>query len=258
MKTEIKKIKFLALALGTCAAALFAPVNNVQAESFSDVQKQELEVLFKQFLADNPQSILDSVDSYRAAQEQETQQSAQDKLKEYSAYFKGSNLPMAGNPNGDVTVVEYFDYNCGYCRKAFEDIQTLLKGDKNLRVIFQEMPILSPTSQTMAALSMAAHKQGKYFEMHKALMDYRGTQSDDAYNKVAKDAGIDVELMNKDAKSSEILSAISKSSEMAVNLGIRGTPGFIIGDQIYPGYIGLDGLRNAIKEARSPKAGTAE
>ncbi len=251
MKKEIKKIKFLALTVGTCAAALFAPTHNVHAENFTAEQKQELEVLFKKFLADNPQSILDSVDSYRAAQEEKTQQSAAENLKKYDDYFKDNTLPIAGNPNGDVTVVEYFDYNCGYCRKAFADIQTLLNEDTNLRVIFQEMPILSPSSQTMAAISMAAHKQGKYFEMHKALMDYRGTQSEEAYNKVAKDVGVDVEQMNKDAASEDVLSAITTSSDMARDLGIRGTPGFIIGDKLFPGYIGLDGLRNAIKEARA-------
>ncbi len=258
MKNKIRKIKFLALTVGTCAAALFAPAHNVQAQAFTAEQKQELETLFKQFLADNPEDILNSVNNYRIVKEKESQQSAQENLKQYESYYKRSDLPMAGNPDGDVTVVEYFDYNCGYCRKAFEDIVTLLNEDKNLRVIFQELPILSPSSQTMATLSMAAHKQGKYFEMHKALMDYRGTQNEAAYNKVAKEAGIDVEQMNKDAKSEEILSAIAKSSEMARNLGIRGTPGFVIGDKVYPGYIGLDGLRDAIKEARSASKSKAE
>lgn len=251
---KIKNFKFLALAMGVCSVALLTPVHNARAEEFTPEQVKELDVLFKKFLAENPEVILKSVDDFRASEEKKTQQSAQQNLAEYADYFTDASLPSAGNPDGDVTVVEYFDYNCGYCRKAYQDILTLIKEDTNLRVVFQEMPILSPSSKVMAGLAMAAHEQGKYFEMHKALMDYRGSQSDDAYNKLAEKIGLDVSKMQTDAKSVDIIASIDKSSDMARVLGIRGTPGFIVGDQIYPGYIGLDGLRNAIKEARSAQS----
>jgi len=254
LNKAIKNFKFLALTMGVCSAALLAPAHNARAESFTPEQTKELEVLFKKFLAENPEAILKSVDDFRASEEKRTQQSAQQNLKDYAEYFADAGLPSAGNLEGDVTVVEYFDYNCGYCRKAYADILTLLKEDTNLRVVFQEMPILSPSSKAMASLTMAAHEQGKYFEMHKALMDYRGSQSEEAYNKLAEDIGLDVEKMRADANSAKIIASIEKSSEMARVLGIRGTPGFIVGDQIYPGYIGLDGLRKAIKEARAAKA----
>ncbi|MBI1301297.1 MAG: thioredoxin domain-containing protein [Alphaproteobacteria bacterium] len=220
------------------------------AQSFSAEQKKELEELFKEFLADNPESILKSVDDYRAEQERKSQQSAKDSLKEYKDHFKDNSLPMAGNPSGDVTVVEFFDYNCGYCRKAFEDLNNLINEDKNLRVVFQELPILSPSSKTMAEIALAANMQGKYFEMHRALMDYRGSQTADEYYKLAQNLGLDVEKLKTDSQSAEVQDHLKKTMDIASAVGIRGTPGFIIGDEIYPGYIGMDGLKSAIKKAR--------
>ena len=251
MKTEFKSLKMLALTIGTCAAALCAPVSSAAAAPFTAEQKAEIEAMFKEFLAANPEAILQSVDNFRAEQEKKTQQSAQDNLQEYQEYFLNKDLPIAGNPDGDVTLVEFFDYNCGYCRKAFADIQTLLGEDKNLRVVFQEMPILSPSSRTMATLALAAHDQGKYFEMHKALMDYRGSQSDDAFYKLAESLGLDMAKMKAAVTSEEMQAEITKSMDMARALGIKGTPGFVVGDRIYPGYIGTDALRKAVADARA-------
>ena len=244
-------MKFLALTLGTCAAALFASPYNANAQSFSAEQKAEIETLFKELLSNNPELILKSVEDYRMAQEKKMQQDAKKNLDDYKEYFADGSLPMAGNPEGDVTIVEYFDYNCGYCRKAFEDVVKIIEEDKNVRVIFQEMPILSPSSSTMASIAMAAHKQGKYFEMHQALMGYKGSQGNDAFFKLAEKLGLDMEKLKADAASAEVKAEIAKATEMARSLDIRGTPGFIIGDEIYPGYIGIEGVRKAVEDART-------
>jgi len=106
----------------------------------------------------------------------------------------------------------------------------------------------------MAEFALAAQKQGKYFEMHTALMDHRGAQSDEAFLKVAEEVGLDVDKLKVDAKSDDVAKEIAKSMEMAKDLGIRGTPGFVIGDKIYPGYIGVDGVKDAIKAARAASA----
>ncbi len=254
MQTSIKKkLTYTLLTIAACSAALCVTTTSAKAQSFTEDQKKELEVLFKEFLANHPQEILDSVDNYREEQERKTQQSAEENLKGYMDFFKDNSLPMAGNPDGDVTVVEYFDYNCGYCHKAFDDIQKILEQDKNVRIIFQEMPILSPSSKLMSTYALAALKQDKYFEMHTALMDYRGSQSEQAYADLAQKIGLDMEKLKVDLKSPEIEAAISKAQEMARNLGIRGTPGFIIGEKIYPGYIGLQGMTAAINDAREAK-----
>lgn len=253
MKTMRLFPKILTIVSVLCLFGAGLQPLQADAQSFSAEQEKELEALFKKFLADNPEAILKSVDDYRAEQERKSQQSAKDSLKEYKDHFKDNSLPLGGNPNGDITVVEFFDYNCGYCRKAFEDLNKLIEQDGNLRVVFQELPILSPSSKTMAEVALAANMQGKYFEMHQALMDYRGSQTADAYYKLAGDLGIDVEKLKTDAKSAEVQEQLKKTMEIASAVGIRGTPGFIIGDEIYPGYIGMDGLKNAIKKARDAK-----
>ncbi len=250
MRNTLKKMNMFLLTVGVCAVAV-VPSYTAQASEFTDAQKAELEELFKEFLANNPQDILDSVDNYRADQERKTQQSAQEKLTDYQEFFKQSDLPTAGNPDGDVTIVEYFDYNCGYCKKAFEDVQKILDSDKNVRVVFQEMPILSPSSGKMAQYALAAKNQDKYFEMHTALMNHRGPQSDDAFVGLAETLGLDTEQLKQDIDSKGVKDQITKSIQMARELGVRGTPGFIIGDRIYPGYIGLDAMKKAVAEARA-------
>ncbi|MGH1456473.1 MAG: DsbA family protein [Alphaproteobacteria bacterium] len=247
MRQNFKKIT---LATALCAATMFGGYTHAQAAEFTDAQKQEMQTIIKDFLMDNPQVIIDAVEKYRTDQEEQMTKNAKENLASYKDSFMADHLPVAGNPKGDITVVEFFDYNCGYCRKAFEDIRKLIKTDENLRVVFQEMPILSPSSKTMAQMALAAHNQGKYFEMHTALMDYRGNQSDAAYYKLAADIGLDVAQLKSDMASESVAAALGKSTDIARKLGIRGTPGFIIGNEIYPGYIGLDGMKDAIADAR--------
>ncbi len=218
--------------------------------SFTKEQKAELEVMFGQFINDNAALMMESVRQHQIDQEKKAKQTAQESLAEYLPLFANKDLPMMGNPDGDITIVEFFDYNCGYCKKAFSDLMKLVEEDKNVRVVLQDLPILSPSSQKMSELSLAAQKQGKYFELHKALMEYRGSQSDEAFLKLAGDIGLDVEQLKKDASSDEVRGGVTLIKQMAAALGVRGTPGFIIGDQIFPGYIGDGGLADAIKQAR--------
>lgn len=238
--------------LGAACASLmlFAPAP-VKAAEFTDAQKAEIEAIIKEMIKTNPEFIDTALRDYYRQKDENTKKNAEVKLQEYQEYFKDASLPMAGNPEGDVTVVEYFDYNCGYCKKAYTDIMKILEEDNNIRVVFQEMPILSTSSQTMSALAMAAHKQGKYFEMHQALMDYRGPQTVEAFMGLAKKLDLDLKKLEEDATSTELGDQVKKSMEMARSLGISGTPGFIVGERIYPGYIGLDGIKKAIADARA-------
>lgn len=257
----VKNYRKLVLVAGAACAALFASMPvfaQDKASAFTPEQKAELQEMFKEYLLKNGEVILTSVDEFRRAEEAKTQQSAQENLKLYKDYFASKDLPMAGNPDGDVTVIEFFDYNCGYCKRAFADIVKLLEEDKNVRVVFQEMPILSPASNAMAELSYAAHKQGKYFELHKALMEYHGAQTPEDFVALGTKIGLDPAKVEADARSPEAKAAIEKSTKVARDLGIKGTPGFVVGDTIYPGYIGLEGLKASIAEARAAKTGKTE
>lgn len=241
----------LLLLSALCVSTISFLPTLAKAAEFSDAQKAEIETIVKDMIKANPEFVDTALRDYYKDQDESIKKNAEVKLQEYQDYFNKPDLPMAGNPDGDVTVVEYFDYNCGYCKKAFADVVKILEEDKNLRVVFQEMPILSPSSQTMAALALAAHQQGKYFEMHKVLMDYRGPQTIEAYVELAKKLGLDMAKLEADAKSTEIAESVKTSTEMAKNMGIRGTPGFVVGKKIYPGYIGLDGLKKAIADERA-------
>jgi len=256
-KTAQKTTKtVLLLMAGASMLMMLAPTATSHAaqadakSSFTKEQKAELESMFSQFINDNPVLLMESVRQYQMDLDKKAEQTAQESLVEYKAVFANKDLPMMGDPDGDVTVVEFFDYNCGYCKKAFSDILKLVEKDKNVRVVLQDLPILSPTSQKMSELSLAAQKQGKYFEMHKALMEYRGSQNDAAFMKLAEEVGLNIEQLKKDAAGAQVKAAIEEIKKMSQALGVRGTPGFIIGGQIYPGYIGESGLEEAIKQAR--------
>lgn len=247
-----KPLKKTVLMLSCAVLALSGAAAARAADSFTPEQKKELEVLFKDYIMNNPQTIMDSVQAYQMKEQELAQKSAEEKLKEYKDKLtKSPDLPFTGNPEGDVTVVEFFDFNCGYCKKAFEDVTKVLEEDKNLKIVFIDMPILSDKSQLMAKMAMAAHKQGKYFEAHAALMNYRGTQSEENYLNALKDAGLDIEKIKADMAGADIDMTIQKHLKIANELNIRGTPGFIVGDQLHPGYIGLDGLKMAIQDARA-------
>lgn len=257
----VKNYRKLALVAGASCAVFFAslPVSaQDKAEVFTPEQKAAIQEMFKDYLMKNGEVILSSVDEFRKTEEVKSQQSAQENLKLYKDYFASKDLPSAGNPDGDVTVVEFFDYNCGYCKRAYADITKLLDEDKNIRVVFQEMPILSPSSNAMAELSHAAHMQGKYFEFHKAMMEYQGPQTPEDFMALGTKIGLDSAKIEPDAKSQETKDAIAKSMKIGRDLGIRGTPGFVIGDTIYPGYIGYDGMKAAIADIRSGKTGKTE
>ncbi|MCB1784405.1 MAG: thioredoxin domain-containing protein [Alphaproteobacteria bacterium] len=249
--------KFRSLGLGVCAVALLIPASAAFAGSFTPEQEAELKTMFGQYIMDHPEEIMKSVDQYQIAQQEKQRLGAEEKLASLADYFKDNSLTIAGNPDGDVTLVEYFDYNCGYCHRAYADILKLIEEDKNLRVVFQDFPVLGTSSADMAHLSIAAHSQGKYFDFHKALMEYKGPRDESGYLKVAKDVGLDVEKLQKDAKSTVTDLALQKHMEMGRDIGIGGTPAFIIGGKFYPGYIGEEGFKRAIAEARAGLQGNS-
>lgn len=245
MKLTIQKT-----VLGMAAVAALSSTSAF-AEEFTAEQKDELGGIIQEYLMDNPNVIFEAIESYRTQQEQEAQKQAEAKIDDNIAYLTRADAPSVGNPDGDVTVVEFFDYNCGYCKRAVPDIQALLKEDKNVRFVFEEMPILGPTSKTAAIWALAAHKQGKYFEYHVALMNHKGPKDDAQLEKLAKDTGLDVAAMKKAVASGELDKELEKVMSVAREIGVSGTPAFVVGNTFIPGYVGKEGLIEAIKEARA-------
>lgn len=221
-----------------------------EAAMFSDEQKQEIESIVRAYILEHPETLKESIQSGEAKQEKLRQEQALTAIGDNISDLTGSDAPSVGNPEGDVTIVEFFDYNCGYCKHALPDIQNILKSDQNVRFVFREMPILGPTSRTAAQWARAAHKQGAYFKYHVAVMNYKGQKDEASLEKIAKDMGLDTKQMKKDAASPEIQDLLEKDMVLARKIGVNGTPAFVVGKTLIPGYVGEDGLKQAIEDER--------
>ena len=238
------------LLAGVSVTALIASPVSAQDAGFNESQKDEIKAVIQSYLMENPEVIADAMNELRAKQEREMQEQAQAKLDEYKDFFQSAEVPVIGNPEGDVTVVEFFDYNCGYCKKALPDVQALLAEDDNVRIVLMDMPILGPSSLTASKFALAAKKQDKYFEYHTALMEFQGSKDEASLKKIATDIGLDAEKLAEDAQSPEIQDMINENVSIAQDIGIRGTPGFIVGDELYRGYIGEEALIQSVKGQR--------
>ncbi|MEM6812268.1 MAG: DsbA family protein [Pseudomonadota bacterium] len=241
--------------IGLSALFFLLPHQSIKAQELSDAQKQEIEALLKSYILENGEVILDGVNNYQEKLAQEQQEAAQKQAVEYVEKLSAQeNLPMAGNKDGDITIVEFFDYNCGYCTRALEEIQTVLKRDDNVKVIFIEMPILGASSMEAAKWALASVNQGKYWDYHQAIMEFTGDKSERNLERLAKDVGLDVEQLKKDKDSQEINDTLNENIQAAQSMGIRGTPGFIIGKQVAPGYIPAARIQDIIKEQRAAQS----
>ena len=164
--------------------------------------------------------------------------------------FDDPAAPVGGNPQGDVTIVEFFDYRCPYCKQVLPSLQELLKEDHKLRFVYKEMPVLGPQSVVAARAALAAQRQGKYEAFHSSMMATKGQIGEDTVYKVAGSVGLDVDRLKKDMAAPEIEQTLKANLALADALNIHGTPGFVIGDHIVPGAIDLDALKNMVADAR--------
>ncbi len=202
-------------------------------------------------ILENPDVVMRAVDILRgreAAEEEARQAAALTVVGE--DLRSGRNAPVLGNPEGDVTVVEFFDYNCGFCKRSAPVLRRLLDEDGNVRVVMREFPILSEGSVVAAKASLASRMQGKYGAFHFALLDFRGPIDEAAVMRVAAKVGLDLERLKADMESGGVLSHLEESRALADALGISGTPYFLIGDKVAPGFIDFETMRNVIGEER--------
>jgi protein-disulfide isomerase len=243
----LKTIVLPALAL-VVAAALWAVPAKAADEGAKSLSKADVEKIIHDYIVANPQVILNAVDDYQrtgaAARAVEGMSKNKDNLQNDPA------SAFVGNPDGDVTVVEFFDYNCHFCKDALPTVMKLLDKDKNVRFVFKDFPILGPTSETAAKWALAANKQKKYFEFHKAMMENKTPIDDALLEKVAAGVGMNVDQAKKDIASQEILLQIEKDRTLANDIGIRGTPAFVVGDELVSGALTLESLEKKVAEQR--------
>jgi protein-disulfide isomerase len=245
------------LAVVTLAACV-APVA-AHAQNFSDTQRGEIEGIIKNYLVAHPEVLEEmsaELSKRQAAAEDEKHQAAVKSNAE--TIFNSPRGVVVGNRSGDVTFVEFFDYNCGYCKHAMSDMLDLMKSDPKLRVVLKEFPVLGPGSVEAAQVAVAVRMQDpsgkKYLDFHQKLLGGRGQADKARALAAAKDAGLDMARLDKDMASPEVKATLEENFKLAETMGLNGTPSYVIGNQVVVGAIGLDGLSKKIGEARCGKA----
>ena len=226
--------------------------------SFSDKQEDEIRELVRAYLLDNPEVIIESLNEYQDRERRAEEQRLKDGARENMTVLLGGDGAYsmgADTSKAKVAVIEFFDYHCGYCKRANGLVQELTRQDPEVKVVFRELPILREESEIAASYALAAREQGKYAELHFALMSEKGVLSEDRIKAVAKKAGLDVRALEKAAKSPKIDDALEETKRIAQDMGADGTPTFVIasldGDflEVIPGY-SAENLLGAISEAK--------
>ncbi len=241
---------FVAAALALAIFAMSA-LNPAPAADLTPAQRQEVEQIIHDYLLKNPDVLIDALRGAEAKLNREADAKAVQTLKDrHREIFDDAATPVGGNPHGDATIVEFFDYRCPYCKQVQPALQKLLQQDPQLRIVYKELPVLGPASVTAAHAALAARKQGKYEAFHAAMMAARGQITEATIDRVAASAGLDLDQLKKDLASPEIEQAIKDNLALADALDIHGTPAFIVGDHIVPGAVELDALKEMVADAR--------
>lgn len=232
---------------------LFAAVP-AQAQDVSEAERHKIEKIVREYLVANPEVIVDALRAYEGKRQAKAEEAAQAAIGTHRAALENDpTSPTVGNAKGDVTIVEFFDYRCGYCKKVLPTVQEVLKSDPNVRTVFKELPILGPDSQRAALAGQAVWNiaPDKYMAFHIALMQTRGAIDDAQIAKVAKEVGVDPEKLRTEMAAPAVQAKLESNLALAEKLNINGTPAFIVGDKLMPGAVDRDTLKQAIADARS-------
>ncbi len=242
-------------ALLIAAALAVASPAVATAQTFSADQRQEIGTIVKEYLLAHPevmQDVMTELEKRQQAADAEKHRSAV--AQNNATLFSSPHQVVLGNPHGNVTMVEFFDYNCGYCKRALPDMLTLLKTNPDLKFVLKEFPVLGEGSVEAAHVAVAARMQDvtgkKYIEFHQKLLGGRGPADKARALAVAKDVGFDMARIEKDMGSDEVKKTIDESMKLAEALGVNGTPSYVVGDEVVVGAVGLDALKEKLAAER--------
>lgn len=239
--------KFFALTATASLVALTAA-----AEDAKPLTRAEVEKIVEEVITQKPELIVNAFKTAQQAEmDKQLKQASEIIANSEQEIFNDPDSPVAGNPKGDVTVVEFFDYNCGYCRHLFKDLNQLLAEDKNVKVVFKEFPILSPTSTLAAKAGIAVHRldPAKYFAYHQKLMEGSSVSEEIIYA-AAESAGVTKDQLKTEMEKPAVEAALKKNRDLGAKLNVRGTPAMIINREMIPGAIDLADMKAKIKFAR--------
>ncbi len=250
-----------ALAIGQGKDATSPPVAKAQARQdtvvaegqFNAGQKKEIESIIKDYLLNNPEIMLEVQTALENKLEKASAEKTAAAIKGNAAeIYRPPFSPVVGNAKGDVTVVEFFDYNCGFCKKALADVAKFIEQEKQVKLVLKELPILAKGSEEAAKVALAAKLQGKYWEFHRAMLGSSGQANEAAALRVAEKIGLDMTKLRKDMASPEVAKEIADTRALADKLQVRGTPFFMVADRIIPGAPGdlLEQMTKLVSEVR--------
>jgi len=250
---------FRLLAPALFALALFGAAPTASAQSFSDIQRGDIEAIVRNYLIAHPEVLEEAMAELSKRQSAaETEKHEASVAKNAEAIFNSPRGVTVGNKDGDVTFVEFFDYNCGYCKRAMTDMLDLMKSDPKLKVVLKEFPVLGPGSVEAAQVAVAVRMQDpsgkKYLDFHQKLLNSKGQADKARALAAAKEAGLDMAKLEKDSASPEVRATLEENFKLAEAMGMNGTPSYVIGKQVVIGAVGVESLREKIGVARCGKA----
>jgi len=232
----------------------FDPAIVVSPSTPAENNVEAIEKIVRNYLMKNPAVIREAMQALQAQELKEKQERAANQMKELrNEILSDPGSPVGGNAKGDVSIVVFFDYNCGYCKQTVPKLQSISEKDPLVRIVFKEFPVLGPQSMFAAKAALAASRQGKYIEFHNALMTAESTDEDSVKN-ISKTLGIDYSKLLKDMADPQIDEQITRTQRLAGSLDINGTPAYIIGDRIIPGAIDAESLTNILAAERQAVA----
>ena len=236
------------------AGLMAAPVRaqDDQASNFSPAEEDAIRQLVRDYLLTNPEVLMEAAQVYRERQqEMQQKQASQTLVMRREELDRDPDSPVLGNPDGDVVVVEFFDYRCPYCVRVAEDLREVVEDDGNIRLVMKEFPILGPESMVAARMALAAEKQGKYEELHFAMMTVSGKLTEEKAFKIAEKIDLDMDQLRRDMEAPEIDAMLQRNFALAQALQINGTPAFVIGDEVVRGAIDMKALRQIVGQTRA-------
>jgi protein-disulfide isomerase len=246
------RLPILALALALLLAA--APARAADAPpALTPAQTEAVNKLIGDYLMNNPQALIEALRHAESSARASAAASARSEIAAHAdALEHDPASPVIGNPEGDVTIVEFFDYRCPYCKSTAPALQQLIERDKNVRLVLKEFPILGKDSQFAARVALVALRHGKYAAFHKAMFALPKVDEESTLG-VAASLGLDAAAVRREMSSQEIDKTLAANAELAHQIEVDGTPAFVIGGSLVPGAAGLDQLREMVAAARNGK-----